>query len=250
MSGDEFSNQGGKAFQNVALGVAGLAGGPASVAITAGVGAFFNIFDAVATANTQAFQEARIAALEDDLIRVRDEVRTLQAARVAEGKPIGAPDAPTQTQIFSDFVEAVSSAPTSEKRTALVHAAARQFDPDLGSVAVRKHWFDEVRRLSDMEIFAIRMLAREGILTFTSQHKANSARNPTRTFLVLQLSDDEHVALRATVLRLDEGPYVSSPVVTQRRGSQYKLSVAGSILARYIDEAPQSADTGDDHDDD
>jgi hypothetical protein len=101
MSGDEVSKQGGKALQSVALGLAGIAGGPGGIALTAGVGALFNIFDAVANANTLAFQEARIATLEADILSVRDKVKALPAARAAEGKPIDAPDAPSQAQIFS-----------------------------------------------------------------------------------------------------------------------------------------------------
>jgi len=181
MSDDEFSKQAGKAFQGVVVGAAGLVGGLPAVALTVGAAGLFNVFESLLAGKTDAFNEARIAALEDEVRLVADKVRKSEDARAAAGKPPERPDPIAQGVLFSEFAESVASAATSEKRTALVHAAACQFDPDLGSVAVRKHWFDEVRGLSDMDIFAIRMLARERILTFTSQHKVNSSRNAAKT---------------------------------------------------------------------
>jgi len=239
MSDDEFSKQGGKAFQSVALGLVGIAGGPGGIALTVGVGALFNIFDAAANANTLAFQEARIAALEDDVLRVRDEVKALQAARAAQGKPIDAPDAPTQAQIFSDFAEAVANAATPEKRTALVHAAAKQFDPDVGALPVRKYWFNEVRRLDDMEIAALSLLHQHGALVFSGNDTLIYSGTPTPQPKVLTLLFVDRVAIENTIIQLEKRTkLVSLGRPVPGVGQPYSLTWSGHAVARFMVEAP------------
>lgn len=238
MADDEFSKQAGSAFQTVALGVAGLAGGPGGIAVSVGAVALLNIFDAVANANTQAFQEARIAALEDDVIRVRDEIKALQAARAAEGKPVEAPDAPSQAQIFSDFAEAVANAATPEKRTALVHAAAKQFDPDAGTLPVRKYWFNEVRKLTDMEVAALSLLQQHGALVFSSNDTlvhSGKANTPPKA---LTLLFTDRVAIENTIIQLEQRTkLVNLGRAVPGVGQPYSLAWFGHVVARFMGEA-------------
>jgi hypothetical protein len=233
MSEDEFSKQAGKAFQGVALGVAKLAGGPTGIALTVGATALFNIFEAVANANTQAFQEARIAALEDDVIRVRDEVKALQEARASAGKPAAPPDAPTQVRIFSDFAEAVADAATPEKRTALVHAAARQFDPDAGFPAVRRYWFNAVRSLSDMEVVTLRLLADEVAVYSERNMVHGTGGNPNGNGRALGFTPDSDAAILKTLtLMAQSGTYVRAS--SWQGGQRYLLTTEGHVLTRFI----------------
>lgn len=225
MTDDELSKQAGKAFQNVALGLAGAAGGAAGVALTVGASALFNIFDAVANANTEAFQQARIAALEDDVLRVRDEVKAIQERLSKAGKPMDPPDAPTQARVFSDFAEAVAKAATPEKRTALVHAAARQFDPEVGPASVRKYWFDQVRQLSDVQVAAIRLLVRYDAVIQGENDRLAAYGNQEQ----LALTDDEHAAFRTALVAMTRSDYVRGNI-----GSGVELTFEGDALARYI----------------
>ncbi len=174
------ATQAGKAFQNVAIGAGGIVGGPASVALAVGVSALFNVFEAVANGNDDAFREARLSAVVDELRRVAGEVRKIQEARAAAGKPVDPPDPLTQGVLFSEFAEAVASAATLEKRTAVVHAAARQFDPEAGAPAVRKYWFDLARVLGDLDIVVIRLLRREHNATIVRFKVQGFGGNPSR----------------------------------------------------------------------
>lgn len=227
MADDGFSKQAGKAFQNVAIGAAGLVGGLPAVALSVGVGALFNIFDAVANGNDDAFREARIAAVEDEIRRVADEVRKIQQTRVETGKPLNAPDALTQGALFSEFAEAVASAATPEKRTALVHAAALQFDPDLGPSGVRSYWFQQVRALADIEVVALTLLAKHGAVVLRRDGTCWVAVPREEPKRQIPLTQDEFVAMEAIIADMSQGPLISGSVDTAF------LSNRGAVVARY-----------------
>jgi len=233
MPDDEFSKQAGKAFQNVAIGVAGLVGGPAGVALTVGVSALFNVFEAVANGNAEAFREARIGAVEDELRRVAEEVRKIQEARAATGKPIDAPDPLTQGVLFSEFAEAVASAATPEKRTALVHAAARQFDPNRGNAAVRQHWFAAARSLTDMEVVVIRLVDREYSIYSERNMVYGLDGKPNGPGRALGFTEDEDTAILTTVGKMAQTQtYVQAS--SWQGGQKFGLTSQGRMLARYI----------------
>lgn len=233
MADDEFSKQAGKAFQGVAIGAAGLVGGLPGVALAVGATGVFNVFEALLTRKTEAFNDARFAALEDEVRKVADEVRTIQEVRAAAGKPLDAPDPLTQGALFSKFAEAVGSAATPDKRTALVHAAARQFDPSRGNPAARQYWFEAARSLTDMEVVVVRLLDREHSIYNERNMVHGFDGKPNGAGRALGLTEDEDTAILTTAGKMAQAQtYVQAS--SWQGGQKFGLTSQGRMLARYI----------------
>lgn len=246
MTDDDFGKTSGKLIENVAIGAAGIAGaviaGPGG-GVAAGAVAMTALewLRASANANDGRVFEARFSALEDQVTRLDEEVRKVKAELAAEGKQADRQDFLSQEAVYSDFARAVADAHTPEKREALVNAAAHQFDPRLGSPEVRQYWFDVVRSLADVEIWALRLCSKytEG-LAFAYDRPFNCEVSPAAE---LALTAEETGALQPTVRKLIEGGLVQKRVAAVRlsitpdsaNGTDVcVLSKAGDLALKFI----------------
>jgi hypothetical protein len=166
MSDDEFSKQAGKAIQATVTGGAALVAGPPGVVLAVAAATTFSVFDALAGGNDEALREVRVAALEDEMIAVRDKLRALEARLHQQGSAPDRQDPLTQSAVASEFVRSVSEARTAEKREALVNATVAQFDPSKGSPATRDYWLRRLRDLPEIEVSFVLLLAQHGQVAF------------------------------------------------------------------------------------
>lgn len=207
MSDDEFSNQGNRAIQATVASAAGLVSGPAGVALAVGAAVTFNVFEALAARNDEALREFRIAALEDELLGVRDKLLALEASLRTEGKTPDRQDPLTQNAVASEFVRGVSEARTAEKKTAIVNATVAQFDPRKGSPASRDHWLRRVREISETELALILLLNDHEAVTF-HQHtvfKVPLAPASEATSDVLAMPEQDAIAFESVASQIAGG---------------------------------------------
>jgi len=166
MVDDDFSKHAGKAIQAAVTGAAGLVSGPPGVVLAVGTAVTFSVFEALATRNDEALREFRVAALEGEVIALRDGLRALEKKLAAKGQEPDRKDPLTQSAVASSFVEGVAAARTTEKKQALVHATIAQFDPQKGSPATRDYWLRRIRELPEAELSFALLLAQHGQVAF------------------------------------------------------------------------------------
>ncbi len=118
-----------------------------------------NYLQALAERNDKALAAARLDAVEDEVIGLRDAFEKLKVSLAKAGMRPDRSDALTQAAIASEFVRDVSESKTTQKRTALVNATVHQYDPRKGAPATRDYWLRRVRELPEAEISFVLLLA-------------------------------------------------------------------------------------------
>jgi hypothetical protein len=93
------------------------------------------------------------------VVRLEDRVFNLEAVLAAGGMKLDDLGPTHTTHVAREFVQGTLETRSEEKVEALTNAAARQFDPRLER-SVRAHWLSRVRRVSDIELALVALLAR------------------------------------------------------------------------------------------
>jgi hypothetical protein len=101
-------------------------------------------FKAKATASDTAIAAAEYAALFEEFRKLDERVSKLEQQDRR--------DALSRQATYSRFARDVSDAAATEKREALVHATACQFDPSKGPPALRDYWLRRVRDLHEPQL--------------------------------------------------------------------------------------------------
>lgn len=187
---------------------------------------------AIAAGNDVALREARIAGLEEQFGALVDRLNRIENELGAEGKEPDRTDPISREQTFSDFARDVVAAHSSEKREALVNAAASLHDPRRGSAASRAHWYDLVRSLPDVVVLLLRTLEKHNLLRMIPE--GSIAEMPHGT--PIEIPHDDAIALYdAAILAADrEG---ALDLVALRHVSDVvdvELNPRGRMLLAYI----------------
>ena len=90
----------------------------------------------------------------------------LEAKAAADGQKPDRQDLLTKEVTFSRFAKSLGEATTEEKREAIVHATAYQFDPRKGPPAMRDYWLRRVRDLPEHELSLVLLIANRGPIVF------------------------------------------------------------------------------------
>lgn len=190
-------------------------------------------FGAQASANDDALREARLGALEDEMYRLAERLRKLEALTVLDRA-----DAISREQTFSEFARDVAAAHTPEKREALVIAAANRHNPGLGSAAMREYWYEVVRGLPDVQIALIRLLEGRFYVAIALEPEPRvSASMKLGHDETLSIPPADAAALWSAALAAEEAPrgglvvHQTGPGVP---GFQFKLTPHGKIVASFI----------------
>ncbi len=247
MGDDDFAKIASKALEQLVVRGAGVAvaaaGGSPGEALAATVAASTGLewFKLRATGKDSAIQAGLVIDMAEHFARLDSAVAEI-AERLAKLEL--APDRQdplTQDAVYSDFAKAVSEAPTPEKREALVHVAAHQFNPEMGTPASRAYWMRRVSVLSDIEIATIKLfdgysrIAFDGALFLSG----NGEHVERRT---IPLTDV--VAFETTATELS-GPIGPAQLMARRKGSVtheqkriettlFLLTPPGQSLLRFI----------------
>jgi hypothetical protein len=192
-------------------------------------------FRARAEQNDLDLQRARFEELEAMCREIDVRVKRLEDAGVKEERPVTAKD-----ELYSDFVQDLSRAQTDLRREALTNAAAQQFDPRMGSQAVRKYFFDRAAELTDVETLVVLQLQMRPLFFFESSGKLAFLKDDkTATDDAIPAAD--RMAIGVTMLSMGKkGDFVTE---TRRnimefgdRANEVRLTPAGSVLATFINE--------------
>jgi len=203
-------------------------------------------FERLCSANDEAVQSARFDALDEEVRRLTASVERLEARLEADGIAPERPDLIAAEHEVSEFVRAITAAPSREKREALVNAATCQHDPRLGPLASRRFWWGVVRDLSDLEVETLKLFGAGAV--FAAEGKVYVA--PGLRWLgkngVSWAGDEgapveaqsfprEHAEAVAHGVRLLEArrpPLVSSP--PRNSAGPFVATTAGVVALRYI----------------
>jgi hypothetical protein len=165
---DDFGKQSSGIVQQLAIGTAGVAmaslvDNDPMVALTASSAAWGAVeyFKTKASMPTSAIQAAEYSALFEEFRKLGERVALLEKK--------DRQDALAKQVVFSRFAKDVSEAATTEKREALVHATAYQFDPSRGSPATRDYWLRKVRSASDAELALVLLASKKCLAFFGAQ---------------------------------------------------------------------------------
>jgi hypothetical protein len=250
VANDEFSKASGDFLEKAATGSVGLAAAAlvdpaAGVLATATVGTAFAWFRRRAARHDGPFDPALIADVGDEFKRVDAAVEGLRARLEAVEKKVDRQDSLSQERIFSEFADSVVGARTPEKRTALVHATARQFDPTAGEPSVRAYWMRRVSDMPDLEIRFVQLLGEHGMLAFKDgAFKVSRTARRYEGVVLPSFTNADVVALELCALAMSEGKDLSN-LVARARDNLYLgddgftahifgLSSSGAALASFI----------------
>lgn len=128
-----------------------------------GSGAVLAIFKGIVDDNDERFKEALVGELHDHVNRLQSAVDELRKKLEAQGKRLDDLDLIAQRKVVKEYVDAIGASVGEEKRLALVRAAARQYDPDAGTLAMRSYWMGVIGSLSDVEVSAISLCVRGAV---------------------------------------------------------------------------------------
>jgi hypothetical protein len=103
----------------------------------------------------------------DYCAKLDERVRKIEERLVDTGQKPDRQDLLSKEVTFSRFAKGLGEASTVEKREALVHATAYQFDPRKGSPATRDHWLRRVRELPEAELSFVLLLAAHTEVAFS-----------------------------------------------------------------------------------
>lgn len=252
MHDDNFSPVAKNALQEAAGSVAELIDnaidGVPVVGRSLGVG--LSYFQALSERNNDAIAVARLGAVEDELIKLRQDFDKLTASLANEGKQPDRQDPLSQAAVASEFVASVLEARTPQKREALVHASVRQFDPRLGLPATREFWLRLIREMPDTEIQVVLLLAENGETIFLNK-QALSAKDVGGNFRIEKLpwTRPDIAAYQATIVAMLGNPRTARLVVHSEARSfnvdgqayssgGFKLGEDGEILAMFCAAEP------------
>jgi hypothetical protein len=142
-----------------------------------------------------------------------------------------------------------------EKREGLQNAAARQFDPTLGSLAFRQRWFHAAAALDDSEAAVIRLFGSDENGLFFNERTWTIARGPIASMQdasrnrdesglaieTLSLAHDEVTAIVAVLADFTSARYVSTFTGPMPEGGPHHraewstLTPAGAALLRVME---------------
>lgn len=182
----------------------------------------------------EKLEQAVEAELQATIDTLDAKLETLAAKLATQGQKLEELGTIRTVGLVREVAQATTEARSPEKSEAILNAAARQFDPTAGSAAARAHWFAEVRRLTDVEVVAIQLLARRAGLLF-KESGIRAVAVGKHSSNVLDFSPDERIVLEATLLALTERKLVrhgNIGAAGQNKG--FRLTRHGEVLAKYV----------------
>lgn len=108
--------------------------------------------------NDSKFYRAYVDAIYDKVNEVQARVEIIEAQLRAQGREPDHLDPVAQRNLIEEFVQSAARSSDPKQADALINAAAKQTDPRCGERAVREFYWHILRRLSALEIYAIRLL--------------------------------------------------------------------------------------------
>jgi hypothetical protein len=238
---DGFSKVGGHFIEKVVTGgaaaLANVEHPGMAILVAAGVSTAFDWFKARREKNDKAWDDARVAAVEDWCRRLDEEVSALREALRAAGKTAPGADVLTTEHVYVDFVQAVVEAKSAEKRLALTKAAAHQFDPTVGDPSARRYWFDRVRQLTDIQVRLLTLLGAHEIIVVAESSGTlflGKAREGTPSSvseaIALVLAAGDLTGRNASLLRMER----IKLEVPNEGATEIKLEPQGKVLASFL----------------
>lgn len=109
---------------------------------------------------------AEATVLFDYCARLDGRLSVIETHLLESGQKPDRQDLLSKEVTFSRFARGLGEAATVEKREALVHATAYQFDPRKGSPATRDYWLRQVRELPESDLAFINLVATHRITFF------------------------------------------------------------------------------------
>lgn len=152
----------------------------------------------------------------------------------------------TKELTYSRFIRSVSEAATPDKREAIVHATAHQFDPRKGVAATRDYWLQRVREIPDAELALVKLVVAHGEITFwnnaayqtsgatTQAQPATQALSLPKADVVMHETLAQQVSARGPgqLVYSFGGRHVQTPTGSHAL-SAYALTVAGEIFISF-----------------
>ena len=145
--------------------------------------------------------------LQEDVLRLQARVEKLELELGKQGKRLDELGAVRTVRLGSEVLRDVTAAGSRIKQNALINAAAHQFDPTVGGEATRKFWYDVLREMSDIQIFAFRLVAdNEPIAMIGDDMVAFGVGLPRP----VDLQNEHQPTLRTTLAILAEAPELAA----------------------------------------
>jgi len=193
------------------------------------------------TQNDRAAFALEVPQLTEQVTRLTERIAKIEERLAANDQPPEPLDTIRANVVFSEFAKGVSEAATPAKRAALVNAAARQFDPEFGEPAVRGHWLNRVRSLSDLEIRVLALIAEHTKVAFNPKglvvmkvEPAALLSVPPENMQAFKFAASELAKGPSNLLQQEQGLYSVPGVGHSWSGEMYTLALDGEIVAKYI----------------
>jgi hypothetical protein len=180
-------------------------------------------------------------AIQDDLesrvVRLQARIDELAKELAAQGKVLAELGAVRTAMLFREFAEASTRSGSSEKSDALICAAARQFDPNMGSDAFRRFWYDVVVALTDVEVALVRLLLtyKQVTIALEPRHQVTAVRWQDGQRVDLPMPEAEALALfgaDAKVTGIDA--LFTRDAESGIPGTRIRLTQRGRVVASFI----------------
>lgn len=176
----------------------------------------------------------------DYCAKLDERVRKIEERLFDTGQKPDRQDLLSKEVTFSRFAKGLGEAATVEKREALVHATAYQFDPRKGSPATRDYWLRKVRDASDAEISLVNLLVEHKEIAFLNNEAIKTSAQENTTFKQkLPMLVSEVVALETLSQQISatgHGQVVYSPARRNVHGHMmptYALTAVGTVFASF-----------------
>jgi len=119
--------------------------------------------------NDGAFRLALEQELLEDVLECQTRINRLEETLKTHGQALEDLRANHRARLLEDLADGMRTVQSPTKRDAILNAVAHQFDPTAGKPGTRKYLLELVHSLSDAEVEALSLTARQGWLLFGNQ---------------------------------------------------------------------------------